>query len=89
MKSKEDQQREKYPDRHLPDNRLYFDLDGNLINGVFDDIKLEVRDEYDYGVQINRVSKMWVENKLTNIRLPEYLRVQWGTYPLLPERLKK
>ena len=88
MKSKQEEQREKYPHRHLPDNRLYFDLDGNLINGVFDDVKYEVRDEYDYGVQIHRVSKLWIESSANN-RLPEYLRVKWGTYPPLPERLKK
>lgn len=87
--TKEDQQREKYPYKHLPDHRLYYGLDGKLIQGVFDDQKYETRDEYDYGVQIHRITRMWVENQQSNNRLPDHLRVQWGTFPQLPERLKK
>ena len=85
--SKHDEQRAKYPHRHLPDHRMYHNKEGNLINGVFDDPNLFVRDEYDFGVIIHRVSRMWLEGDQSHL-LPDHLKVKWGTYPPLPERLK-
>jgi hypothetical protein len=82
----EDDQRAKYPHLHI---RFRYNKDGTLTNGIFDNEEYQRREQFDNGVLIQVASRMWIELDEKISRLPYHFKLQWGTYPPLPERLKK
>lgn len=82
----EDDQRAKYPNKHI---RFRYNQDGTLTNGIYDNEEYQRREQYDFGVMIHVISKMWIEKEEKVSRLPYHFKLRWGTYPPLPERLKK
>lgn len=82
----EDDQRAKYPNIHI---RFRYNKDGTLTDGIFDNEEYQRREQFDHGVMIKVASRMWVEMDEKVSRLPYHFKLQWGTYPPLPERLKK
>ena len=82
----EDDQRVKYPNKHL---RFRYNKDSTLTNGIFDNEDYQRREQYDFGVMIRVISRMWIESDQKVSSLPYHFKLQWGTYPPLPERLKK
>lgn len=85
--SVEDEQRAKYPHLHV---RFRYNKDGTLTNGIFDNEEYQRRERFDLGVMVEVASRMWIEgDEKATSRLSDYFKGQWGTYPPLPERLKK
>ena len=82
----EDDQRAKYPGKHL---RFRYNNNGTLTHGFYDNEEYQRRELFEHGVMIKVISRMWVESEEKVSSLPYHLKVQWGNYPPLPERLKK
>lgn len=58
-------------------------------DGAYEDISTHSRVfVYDRFVYIV-ASQMWIENPVENMRLPEWLRAPWGSYPPFPPKPPK
>ena len=53
----EDDQRAKYPGKHL---RFRYNKDVTLTDGIFDNEEYQRREQFEHGVMIKVISIMWV-----------------------------
>lgn len=64
---------------------------GELTDGIFDDINMEIRQKYVRGKVTHTISKMWIESKNPEhlSRLDDWMKLPWTSYPDLPPKQKR
>lgn len=58
-------------------------------DGAYDDEYYLTRNFIWNGFCYLTASKMWVEDSVANLRLPEWMRAPWGSYPSMPPKPPK
>lgn len=64
---------------------------GEMTDGIFDDLNMEVRQRYDNGIITHTITKTWIESKNPEhlSRLEDWMKLSWTSYPDIPPKQKR